>query len=159
MRRKSFAYATFLIIIDQIIKIIINNSFSYTHLPIIDNFFYLANLHNHGAAWSLFAGSRYFLIIIAICSFGILYSYEKCFQFKMRTLIGFSLVYGGLIGNLIDRIVHGYVIDYIELIFGSYHFPVFNIADICLVSGFCLIMIALIKKEDKYDLKMHEKRY
>lgn len=159
MRKKSLTFAMFFVMFDQIIKLFINNSFSYgEEVVIIPNFFYITKIHNTGAAWSLFAGGQYLLIIIALCAFGILLIYEKCFRYKERTVFGFALVYGGLIGNLLDRMIWGYVIDYLEFIFGSYHFPIFNFADMCLVIGFCLIFMALIKGEDIYEIKKQSKR-
>lgn len=158
MRKKSLTFACFFIVFDQIIKLFINNSFSYgERVTIIPSFFYITKVHNTGAAWSLFAGGRYLLIIIAICAFGILYGYERCFIYKDRTVFGFALIYGGLFGNLIDRLFFGYVIDYLELTFGLYHFPIFNLADMCLVGGFILIIVALFKGEDKYEFKKQNK--
>ena len=158
MRKKSLTFACFFIVFDQIIKLFINNSFSYgARVVIFPSFFYITKVHNTGAAWSLFAGGRYLLIIIAICAFGILFGYEKCFKYKERTVFGFALVYGGLFGNLIDRLFYGYVIDYLEVLLGTYHFPIFNFADMCLVVGFILIICALLKGEDKYEFKMQIK--
>ena len=159
MRKKSLTFASFFIVFDQLIKFSINNTFSYgDKLVIIPNFFNITKIHNVGAAWSLFSGGRYLLIIIAICAFGILLSYEKSFQYKERTVFAFALVYGGLIGNLIDRFFLGYVVDYLEFILGGYHFPIFNLADICLVVGFGLIIVALVKGEDKYEFNKRNKR-
>lgn len=154
MRKKSLTFACFFIMFDQIIKIFINNAFSYgQRAVIIPNFLNVTKVHNLGAAWSMFEGGRYLLIVIAVCSFGILFHYQKYFKYKERTVFGFALIYGGLIGNLIDRVYWGYVIDYLEVIFGKYHFPIFNFADSCLVIGFGLLMFAIIKGEDKNGIK------
>lgn len=153
MRKKSLAFACFFIVFDQIIKSFIDHNFLYGQSAvIIPSFFNITKVHNPGAAWSMFSGGRYLLIIIAICAFFILFCYEKSFKYKERTMFGFALVYGGLFGNLLDRTLWGYVIDYLEFTFGSYHFPVFNLADICLVLGFILIIIAFCKGEDKYAI-------
>lgn len=150
--------AIFFVVFDQIIKLFINNTFSYgEHAVIISDFLRITKIHNVGAAWSIFSGGRYLLIIIAICAFGILLTYEKCFKYKERTIWGFALIYGGLIGNLIDRFFLGYVVDYLELIFWDYHFPIFNLADICLVLGFGLLMLALVKGEDVYEIRKQSK--
>ena len=159
MRKKSLIFACFFIVFDQIIKLFINNSFSYGQMQIvIPNFFHITKIYNYGAAWSMFSGGRYLLIMIAIASFGLLYSYQVSFRYKERTVLGFSLVYGGLFGNLIDRLFWGYVIDYIELNFGNYHFPIFNFADMCLIGGFILIIYALFKGEDKYAVKGFQRK-
>ncbi len=75
----------------------------------------------------------------------------KNFKQSIRNTLAFSFIIGGLIGNLIDRIVYGHVIDYIKLVFGNYHYPVFNIADMAVVVGVILLVIAIIKKEDVYE--------
>lgn len=160
MRKKSLTFSSFFIVFDQIIKLFINNTFLYGEsVVIIPKFLKLTKVHNTGAAWSMFAGGRYMLIVIAVCAFGILFSYQKCFRYKERTVFGFALVYGGLIGNLMDRFFLGYVIDFIEINLFGYHFPIFNLADICLVVGFILVMIALVKGEDKYGNISQTKRY
>ena len=66
---------------------------------------------------------------------------------KRNTLL-FGLLFGGIIGNLIDRIFYGYVIDFLDFTIFGYDFPVFNFADICIVSGIFLLIIAICKKED-----------
>ncbi|MDE6284291.1 MAG: signal peptidase II [Bacilli bacterium] len=160
MRKKSLTFASFFIVFDQIIKMFINNVFSYGDVAtIIPHFLNITKIYNPGAAWSLLAGGRYLLIVIAVCAFGMLLAYQKCFAYKERTIFGFALIYGGLIGNLIDRCFLGYVIDYIEVFLGNYHFPIFNLADICLVTGFMLVIIALLKGEDKYEFKKLYKRH
>ncbi|MDE5889251.1 MAG: signal peptidase II, partial [Bacilli bacterium] len=61
----------------------------------------------------------------------------------------FGLLYGGLAGNLIDRIISGYVIDFLDFYIFKYDFPVFNVADICIVLGVLLLIYATIKGEDE----------
>ena len=160
MRKKSLVLACLFIVFDQIIKLFINNSFSYGQIEaIIPPVFNITKVFNYGAAWSLFNGGRYLLIAIAIASFGILYIYEVSFLYKERTVFGFALIYGGLFGNLLDRIFNGYVIDYIELNLGFYHFPIFNLADMCLVFGFSLVLLALFKGEDRYEVKGFKRKH
>lgn len=152
MRKKSFFIAGIIIILDQLIKIIINNNFLYGEsCIIIPNFFKLTKVYNNGAAWSMFNGSIAFLIVLAIIALVFLIHYEKSFKNNKRNLLAFSLIYGGLFGNLIDRILYGYVIDYLKFIFGNYHFPVFNLADIAIVTGVFLLLYAIIRGEDKIE--------
>lgn len=154
MRKKSLIVALIVLFYDQLIKIIINSSFYYGKLTtIIPNFFYLTKVYNDGAAWSALRGSTYLLIGVAILSFALLFWYEKSFAHKKRTIIGFGLAFGGLLGNMIDRIMYSYVIDYFKVNLGTYEFPIFNLADIAIVVGFGLIIMAMIKGEDKSELK------
>ena len=59
----------------------------------------------------------------------------------------YSLLMGGIVGNLIDRIVYGYVIDYLSFKFGSYYFPIFNFADICIVVSVIIMLLRMIKED------------
>ncbi len=159
MRKKSLIVATFLLIIDQIIKIVIDKTMMYGEIKtVISNFFYVTKVYNDGAAWSVLQGNVIFLVIIAIFSMIFLLKYEKYFENKYRNIMAFGLVYGGLCGNLLDRIMYGHVIDYFKILFGSYSFPVFNLADIAIVCGFILIIYSVIKGEDKYGVSSRKRK-
>ena len=101
------------IIIDQIIKFIINNNIDlYNQNTIIDNFFYMTNVRNYGAAWSILTGSRIMLIIVTILiMIGLYYFFIRKEKLKKYEKVIYGFLYGGIIGNLIDRIFRGYVID------------------------------------------------
>lgn len=150
MRKKSIIIGTFLLIIDQLVKILVNSTVRYGVIkPIIPNFFYLTKVYNNGAAWSMFDGSVMVLIIIALLSLVCLIYYQKYFKNNYLTIMTFSFVYGGLLGNLVDRLIYGHVIDYFKLVFGNYSFPIFNLADIFIVCGFIILIYKVIKGEDK----------
>ena len=152
MRKKSLIFATFILIIDQIVKITVDNIWRFSEIiPVISNFLYFTKVYNDGAAWSMFDGSVIILIVIAILALIFLLNYQRNFQNKYRNIVAFGLVYGGLLGNLVDRIIYGYVIDYIKILIGNYNFPVFNIADMAIVGGFILLIYAVIKGEDKNE--------
>ena len=152
MKKKSLIIALFIIILDQIIKILLDNLLNINEsIKIINNFFYVTKVYNTGAAWSIFSNGTIFLIIIAILSFFFLLYYQKNFKDNLRNTIAFGLIYGGLLGNLIDRIIYGYVIDYLRFIIINYNFPIFNLADSVLVNGFVLLGYAIIKGEEKVD--------
>ncbi len=158
MKKRSMIIALIVFIFDQFIKVIINKSFYYGKtVPIIPNFFNVTKVYNDGAAWSLFQGGIYFLIIVGILAFVLILIYQKNFKENKRNTLAFGLVYGGLFGNLVDRIFYGYVIDYLKFNFGYYEFPVFNLADICLVVGSALIILAIYKGDDKSGDKSKRK--
>lgn len=149
MRKKSLIIAFFIIMLDQISKLVVDNFLVLGKLKtIIPHFFYLTKMYNEGAAWSIFDGAVNVLVIIALIAALFLFKYQKCFKENVRNMWAFALIYGGLIGNLVDRVIYGYVIDFIELHFDDYVFPIFNIADIAIVLGFGLLMIAIIKGEE-----------
>ena len=147
MKKKSLIIATIIIVIDQLIKILIDNLLS-TSIVIIPNFFSLQKVYNTGAAWSILSNGTSILIIIAIIAFLLLLKYQNKFKINFRNTLAFGLIYGGLIGNLIDRIVYGYVIDYLRFIIFNYDFPIFNLADSAIVIGFILLILAIIKGEE-----------
>ena len=99
---------------------------------------------------TIFYGTLKSIIRVAVVSFIFFIIYQKNFVDNRRNIIAFSLVYGGLLGNLFDRIVNGYVIDYLKFYIGGYEYPVFNLADVALVIGFILIIYAIFKGEDKH---------
>lgn len=159
MRKKSLIIATFLLIIDQIVKIVIDNTMMYGEIKtVISNFFYVTKVYNDGAAWSVLQGNVIFLIVVAVLAMVFLLQYERHFENKYRNIIAFALVYGGLLGNLVDRIMYGYVIDYFKVLIGSYSFPVFNLADMAIVSGFILIIYSVLKGEDKNEVSSGKRK-
>lgn len=158
MKKKSLIIGLFILIIDQLIKIIIDQTFYIGKIiSIIPNFFYVTKVYNTGAAWSMFEGYRFILIGISLIALAFLVFYEKEFKNNFRNIIAFSLIYGGLLGNLVDRLIYGYVIDYFKILLGSYDFPIFNLADMAIVSGFILLIYAIIRGEDKNDSKSRAK--
>lgn len=139
-------YSFILILIDQIIKILISN---ISNITIIKNFFNLTYVENTGAAFSILQSKRIFLIIVAFVAIFLLYHYLiKNKDLKKIEILIYSLLIGGIIGNLIDRIIYGYVIDYLEFIILNHYMPIFNFADICIVIGTILFLYETIK-EDK----------
>ncbi len=149
MKKKSLIIATIILLIDQVLKIVIDNILSINEsIQVIPDIFYITKVYNTGAAWSIFEGSQILLIIIAIVAFFLLLKYQIYFMENKRNIVAFALIYGGLVGNLIDRVIYGYVIDYLHFFIFDYSFPVFNLADIAIVVGFLLVIIAIIKGEE-----------
>ena len=120
--------------------------------PIIMHFFSITKVYNTGASWNLLSGYQPILIIVTIIMLSFLIYYQTKFIFNKRNIFAFGLLYGGIIGNLIDRILYGHVIDFLDFKIFNYDFPVFNIADICIVIGIFLLVIAIYKKEDTNEI-------
>ena len=111
-------------------------------IEIINKFLYLTNVRNTGAAWSLFDNSRYFVLFISAIIIGVLIGYiiKDKPQSKMeKTAYGFIL--GGAIGNFANRVLYGYVIDFIDIKIFNYDYPIFNLADTFIVIGVILFII------------------
>ncbi len=100
----------------------------------------------------MLSGHLIVIIITSIIVLVFLYFYQKHFKENNRNMIGFSMLYAGIIGNLFDRVVHGYVIDFLDFKIFSYDYPVFNLADIFISVGAILIIIAILKKEDVNEI-------
>lgn len=118
-----------------------------TTVNIIDNFFSLTYVLNDGAAFSLFASRIYLLILIAIiCLFFIIYELKNNLDDRVLS-IGYSLALAGLLGNFLDRLIDGYIIDYLSFKILGYNYPIFNFADILIVVGIVIVIIKEILKE------------
>lgn len=150
MKKEWIGIALIVLLFDQLIKYIICKCFYYGMVKtIIPHFLFVTLVYNDGAAWSTFSGQKWVLIGVALIAMVVLWWYQKSFKDNKRNMVAFGLVYGGLLGNLIDRVRLGYVIDFLKINLGNYNFPVFNLADMAIVSGFALIIYAIFKGEDK----------
>jgi len=136
----------FIVLLDQITKYMI----IYNYKKLVNKdflFFKLDYVKNYGAAFNIFSGSRIFLASISIVfSFILLYLIIRKTYTNSINLYTYSLILGGTIGNGIDRIVNGYVIDFINL--NIINFPVFNIADVSINIGFIFLIYSIFKNKD-----------
>lgn len=142
-----------LLCIDQISKLLVVNLLTKTDsITIIKNFFYLTYINNDGAAFSILVGKRIFLILIAVLVTVMLISYIKKNNIQNKLeLVSISLIIGGSLGNLMDRVVRGYVIDFLDFKIFNYNFPIFNLADTFIVIGVFLLLLKEIRKENNLD--------
>ncbi len=149
MKKKIIIFSFIFLIIDLFTKYLVDISFNEMETKeIITNFFSLTKVYNYGASWNILEGQRILLITISIVILVSLIYYQTKFQINNRNIFAFSLVYGGIIGNLLNRIFLGYVIDFLDFNLLGYDYPVFNMADIYIFIGILLLIIAIIKKED-----------
>ena len=146
-----FFLMLFLVIADQLVKYYIDFSMEYqSQLPVIDGFFSLHYVRNTGSAFSFLADKPWGISVLSIISgvlglMVIVLMIVACVKHLKLLGFAFSLIAAGAFGNLIDRVRLKYVIDYLRFDFGSYTFPIFNLADICAVVGtFILLGIILI---------------
>lgn len=147
--KKLSIYTIIFIILDQIIKIFISKFMNlHESINIIKNFFSITLVHNTGAAFSILTNNVPLLIGISLISLVLIYYYLlKDNKLIKIDYVIYSLLIGGIIGNLIDRIIHGYVIDYLSFKIFNYYFPIFNLADIGIVISVVLIIFKGIKEE------------
>lgn len=149
-REKIYQITTILLMIDQAIKLLIDSKMKlFQEITIIPNFFSIHYVKNTGAAFSILQNNTLILTIISVVVVILLDQYIKKEEKKLgqRDIVSFGIIMGGIFGNLIDRIIHHGVIDYLSFQFFNYEFPVFNFADICIVIGVGLLIIDIILKE------------
>lgn len=130
-------------LIDLISKIIVSKILSINEvIVVIKDFFNITYVRNTGAAWSIFAGETLGLIIISLIIIALICYYISKNKIKSKLeLVGYSLILGGAIGNLYDRIVYGYVIDFLDFYIFGYDYPIFNLADSFIFVGVILVII------------------
>ncbi|MBU5677346.1 signal peptidase II [Alkaliphilus sp. MSJ-5] len=132
------------LILDQLSKILaLKYLVPVGDIPIINNIFHLTYVENRGAAFGLFQNQKLFFVITTLLVLGFIWFYAHHNRLNKMMIVGLSLVAGGAIGNLIDRVRLGFVVDYFNAII--INFPVFNIADSAVVVGAVLIGIFILK--------------
>ena len=139
------------VVLDQVTKILVQKHlFLGESIPVIDGFFNLTYVRNTGAAFSFLASGNpawvipFFIIITLIVAVGIVYYYRKTDPAQRLHRLGLSLVLGGAVGNLIDRLLHQSVVDFLDFYAGAYHWPAFNVADSAITTGVGLILLEML---------------
>jgi signal peptidase II len=123
-------------------------------VTVIDGFFYLIHVGNTGAAWSLFSGQTTLLALIALLTLVGIYYWRRALELNQAPVqLAFGLLCGGIIGNLLDRVLHGHVIDFIDLHFGDYIYPTFNVADAGICVGVTIYLIHSLRQSPLPDQK------
>ena len=148
---KYFLLSGFIFILDQFSKVLIMKNVPDTNFILINSFFKLVNFKNEGAAFSILSNAggwqRYFLSLVALIASVIIIFLIKKHKEEFLTALGLSLILGGALGNLYDRVLLGYVIDFLYFHIHDYYWPAFNFADaaICIGAGI-LIYTQFVKK-------------
>ena len=148
MKKRIIIGSSLVLIIDQLTKYLVETFTSNKIIKIIPNFFNIDFTYNEGGAFSILNGQIILLIALTIiCLFFLNTFYKDLKDTNFKTII-FSLLYGGIIGNLIDRIFIHSVRDFFDFKFFNYHFPTFNVADMAIVIGMFLLIIKLFRKDE-----------
>ena len=132
-------------VLDQLSKLwVVGNIPLHGEIPVLDGIFHLTYAQNTGAAWSMLSGMQWlFLLIFLAFTLGIIWEFsKKRWPFTTFDRWCIAVVYAGGLGNIIDRIRLGYVVDMIEVEFID--FPVFNLADCCITCGCIALIVHLI---------------
>ena len=142
------------LVADQLTKIAaINHLKNRKSVEIIDNLFAFTFVGNDGAAFGLFSGyTIYFFLAVSTLAIGIiLYLFHQMEESEIVVPVALSLVLGGAVGNLIDRIRLGEVIDFIYIHYKRFAWPAFNIADIAITAGVILLILRMFFLENRSE--------
>lgn len=159
----------FIICLDQLTKMYIYTQFIYGQkIPVVDGLLYLSHVRNPGAAFGIFSTApevfrtAFFLSMPLIAVGIILYIIWGSKESELWQILSLSLVFGGAIGNYIDRLRFGFVIDFLDITFaynlfgkkGIYSWPAFNVADIAIVTGvICLMVLMALQAYEEQKAK------
>tara|TARA_B100001142_G_C13761787_1_gene433528 strand:- start:38 stop:496 length:459 start_codon:yes stop_codon:yes gene_type:complete len=140
----------FLVLLDIFVKKIIFNSINLNSFIYINSFFDLAHIHNFGISFGLFSGlfSSWLFVFIGIMITIFLYTLFLNATNSLEKW-GYTYILAGALGNIIDRIINGYVIDFIYLHYNDFYWPAFNFADIYITIGVCIIIFHFLLNLDK----------
>ncbi|MBP5683628.1 MAG: signal peptidase II [Bacilli bacterium] len=146
--KKKYLIITFIFFfVDLISKIIMSKILEVNEsIKIIKNFFYITLAHNSGAAFSILKDQQILLIIITVIALFYIYKYMNKEDMKRLEGFAFSMITGGILGNLFDRIIYNYVIDFLDFKIFGYDYPIFNFADTFIVIGVILLVINYFKE-------------
>lgn len=146
--------AVVVIILDQLTKQVAANTLEMYQPVAVMPMFNWTLMHNTGAAFSFLSNEagwqRWFFTLIALLVSVVLVSWtSKLNADEKWQAIAFALVLGGAIGNVIDRLMHGYVIDFIDVYYQDYHWPAFNIADSGITVGVAILIIESFRQHKR----------
>lgn len=146
-----YLLAAVILILDQISKFVVSNTMQVNQsIPIIPHALYITSLRNTGAAWSILEGKMLFFYIITLVVLVIvIYYMQKIGRFRPLLGTSLGLIIGGTLGNFVDRLIHGQVVDFIHVFLGSYSYPIFNLADSALCIGAILLLIYSLREGKK----------
>lgn len=144
MLKRWLALAVIVIVTDQITKAAITSRFAYGESLELTPFFNLVLAYNTGAAFSFLADAggwqRWFFALVAIVASLIIVYFLRKHAGEARFCIALSLILGGALGNLIDRILLGHVVDFLDFHAAGFHWPAFNVADSAITIGAVILV-------------------
>ena len=155
-----FVFIIILLLTDQVSKALIaRNIFLNSSVEVIPGFFQLVHIRNKGAIFGFFSqsGSQLMYLILTLASFAalglVIYYFFKTPADEKFLRLSLSLILAGALGNFIDRILRGYVIDFLDFSLKGWHWPSFNVADSCITIGaLMLVFVFLFKRSPKCSL-------
>ncbi len=143
--------SSIIIIVDQLTKYMILTTMPlHSSVPVIEGFFNITHVHNPGGAFGMFADGSpllrklLFLVVSSLAICFVLYFYHSTPLTYRYLSFGFAMIFGGAVGNMIDRIRFGKVVDFLDVYIRNYHWPAFNVADSAITIGVTIFVIHLV---------------
>lgn len=150
--KRLFIISIIVLLIDLISKrLVLNLLIENQSFEIIENFFSLTYVKNTGVAFSMIEGYVPLIVIVTVIILFMLFKYIKDGINNSVELVSYGFIIGGAVGNLVDRIIMGYVVDFFDFNIFGYQAPIFNVADIFIVVG-VLMLIIFGRNGDKYEV-------
>ena len=150
MKKKLIIFSVLLLVLDQLSKILVMNLLNLgSSITLIPNFLDITYIENNGAALNILSGKTWLLITVSVIA--LIYIIKVVVRANIKNniqMITYSMLISGIIGNIIDRVVYGKVIDFISFRIFSYDAPIFNIADSLIVIG-AILLVILLARGDK----------
>lgn len=142
--------ALILLLADQFTKVLILGYYHLGESTSVTSFFNIVRVHNSGAAFSFLAGAsgwqRWFFVAVGVLAVGLIVWLLRAHAGQRLFSLALACILGGAVGNVIDRLLHGHVIDFLDFHLGGWHFPAFNVADSAITIGAaCLILDELLR--------------
>ena len=148
----SLAVAVFFFLLDQVTKeLVVRLMTPGDREVIIDGFFNLTSVRNNGAAWNMFAGKQWFLLLVSFGAMaGIIFFFKKLTCDYRERVFALFLLCSGIVGNCVDRLFRNEVVDFLEFHLGRFYWPSFNVADTCICVGvFLFVISSLVRPEEE----------
>jgi signal peptidase II len=144
--------AAFGLVIDQITKVYIDRTMHlFQSIPVLENFFHITYVRNRGAAFSFLSNASwrlpFFIGVSLVAAIVILIAYNKLREDQKLAQVSLAMIFSGAVGNLIDRIRLGEVIDFLDAHWYRHHWPAFNVADSLICVGVFLLALDMLREE------------
>ncbi|MES2958647.1 MAG: signal peptidase II [Pseudomonadota bacterium] len=144
------ALALVVIVLDQFTKTLILDAFQLGDSRPVTSFFNVVRVHNTGAAFSFLAGAagwqRWFFVVLGLVATGFIVWMLRSHPTQRLFCFAVTMIMGGALGNVVDRLLHGYVVDFIQVHWRGWYFPSFNIADSAITLGAVLLIVDELRR-------------
>ncbi|CAM3758751.1 signal peptidase II [Alkalicoccus chagannorensis] len=146
-----YILAVVVVALDQWTKwLVVENMEIGQSIPLIENVLHLTSHRNAGAAFGILQGQLWIFFIVTVAAVGyVTYLIQRKLDGSKWFGIGLALILGGAVGNFIDRVLEGAVVDFVDVYIFAYNYPIFNVADMALVTGVIMVLIHMFQEEKR----------